>query len=794
MKKNFFLFCIAFVVISFFITLNLFFERAFQNEIIQLTNRQLGLLVHNLSESLSFALNNAYNYSYYLSVKTSFKKDELNPVLKDLEKKLGFRFLNISYKDLKKKLKIQEDLSSSKVFLDEIERKLYFVFPFKERNKGYLISEISLDILSHTYLKPVRVGKKGYTWLIAKDGTLLFHPTQPQMVGKNIFKIDKTCLACHKSFEAEKNILTEDIETGYRIYISPEKEDKLISYSKLNVFGYEWFLCFSIPYSEVVASMDKSLKLHSLIIIFIFLFMIIFSLSFYYTNLKKVRMEESLKYLEEQKRLINKLEETKTYLEHILESTQIKIVVLNKEYKLTLVNSSYANLLKKKKEELIGHNFFEVCPQSIDYYKELLKKLIEEAFEGKSGYIRNYPLQENGKIKYFYIIISPLIFEDKVIGAVLTCDDITNEIELRETIKNYAENLEKLVEKRTQELQYEKEKLSIIMESINSGICLINDKGDILWMNKKMQEYLKEKEKLNICVIFNRIGDCLIPDRSNYFIEKLRINGKEHFFQVQITPFKDQSGAVNYIALIQDITDMKLMEERLAQSEKLTSLARISAGLAHEIGNPLTSISSYVQILKEMDLGEFGNEALDIISKHILRISEIIRNISNFAKPSKGELMPTDVREVLDSSLGLVKFDKRMKNIKVEIKFEEIPKVLVDPHQLNQVFINIILNAADAMPEGGTLTIETKRLNQEMVEISFTDTGIGIPSENMPYIFDPFFTTKEKGTGFGLSVSYSIIKNFGGDILVESEVGKGSTFRIRLPVFKGIKVWEMKKS
>lgn len=194
----------------------------------------------------------------------------------------------------------------------------------------------------------------------------------------------------------------------------------------------------------------------------------------------------------------------------------------------------------------------------------------------------------------------------------------------------------------------------------------------------------------------------------------------------------------NYICLIQDITELKLMEERILQSEKLQALARISAGLAHEIGNPLTSISSYVQVLKEMDLGEFPNQALDVISRHILRISEIIRNISNFAKPTKGENVPTNVNEVLESSLNLVKSDKRMKDINIKLDLKEVPHVMVDPNQLSQVFINIILNAADAMPQGGVLIIETKATN-DYVEISFTDTGVGIPPEHLPYIFDPFF-------------------------------------------------------
>jgi signal transduction histidine kinase len=221
----------------------------------------------------------------------------------------------------------------------------------------------------------------------------------------------------------------------------------------------------------------------------------------------------------------------------------------------------------------------------------------------------------------------------------------------------------------------------------------------------------------------------------------------------------------------------------MMHSEKLSALARISAGLAHEIGNPLTSISSYVQLLREMDLGDFANESLETISKHISRIAEIVRNISSFSKPTKGVAGPVNIKEVLDSTISLLRFDKRMKNIDVIVEFGELPDVYADANQLAQVFTNLIFNAADAMPDGGTLRI-TAREVERSVEIAFTDTGTGIPEEHLHKIFDPFFTTKDKGTGLGLSVSFSIVKSFGGDILVESEMGKGSTFRVRLPVYE----------
>ena len=687
--------------------------------------------------------------------------------IEDFQKLTGLKILYTKNKlSGKVNLKILSEMDLSKRMLI-----YHLIFPQKGVYYEYQVF-LSLDEIFKRHLKPIRISERSYAWLISRDGTLIYHPTQPNMVGNNIFDYNPACLRCHKDFEVERLILKENIVYGYQYYYSPEKQDKIIYYSKLSFLDQEWILCLSVPYSELMSVINKSMKLHSLIVISIFLSLVVLGSLFYYVNTKRVTAEEKLKFY--------------SLLEGIIESTQSKIVVMDTNYKIILANTQYAKLLKKPKESIIGINFFEICPQQMEEYRRALKNMINKAFKGEYGELLGYPLRENGDIRYHHVTVTPLRVGGEITGAVLTCDDITEEINLREQIKNYATHLEDLVTKKTEELQTEKEKLSIIMETVNSGISLIDENGLIIWMNSKMQEILKLykkkdlSEKINICDLFSKIGDCLNANNSTQFVHEIITNGQRKIYQIQITPFKTAEGKINYICLIQDITDLKLMEERIMQSEKLQALARISAGLAHEIGNPLTSISSYVQVLKEMDLGEFPNQALEVISKHILRISEIIRNISSFSKPTKGEMVLTNVNEVLESSLNLVKFDKRMKNINIKLDLKEVPQVMVDPNQLSQVFINIILNAADAMPEGGDLIIET-RATENYVEISFTDTGIGIPPEHLPHIFDPFFTTKEKGTGFGLSVSYSIIKNFGGEIEVRSEVRKGSTFTVKLP-------------
>ena len=224
----------------------------------------------------------------------------------------------------------------------------------------------------------------------------------------------------------------------------------------------------------------------------------------------------------------------------------------------------------------------------------------------------------------------------------------------------------------------------------------------------------------------------------------------------------------------------------MMHSEKLASLGRLTAGIAHEIGNPLTSVFSFVQILKDMEQDGFKKESLETIYFHINRIAEILKQLSGFSKTPPVELRPWKVNSLIEASLSLIQYDKRAKDVTIVRDLgTDIPEITTDGNQLSQVIVNLVLNAVDAMPQGGTLTIGSRVKNGSII-IGFADTGVGIPKENLGRIFDPFYTTKEKGTGLGLAVSYSIVKKLNGSLTVESEPGKGTKFVITLPI-EGVK-------
>jgi two-component system NtrC family sensor kinase len=239
-------------------------------------------------------------------------------------------------------------------------------------------------------------------------------------------------------------------------------------------------------------------------------------------------------------------------------------------------------------------------------------------------------------------------------------------------------------------------------------------------------------------------------------------------------------------------------QEHLIDAEKLASLGRLAAGVAHELNSPLTGILSFSHLMRQrMDPGRKEDiEDLDVIIQQTNRCSKIIKGLLGFARKGASEQLPVNINEVLESATSMVMNQSKFHDVELPLHLGEgLPQVIVDPNLMQQVFINMLTNAADAMDNKGKITITTRAsggdgkgdVEGEFVEVEFSDTGSGIMQEDMGKIFEPFFTTKPvgEGTGLGLPVSYGIIKRHGGDILVESTVGEGTSFRIRLPVPPG---------
>jgi len=234
--------------------------------------------------------------------------------------------------------------------------------------------------------------------------------------------------------------------------------------------------------------------------------------------------------------------------------------------------------------------------------------------------------------------------------------------------------------------------------------------------------------------------------------------------------------------------DLKRSKSYIRRADRLASLGTLTAGLAHEIRNPLVAIKTFTQLLPErIDDEEFRNHFLQIASDEVNRISSLINELLEFARPSKPNFEPEDLNAILDGMILLVSTESKKKHIQVVKEYgTDLPQIQIDREQMKQVFLNILLNAIDATPEEGMIIVRTRSFTkpngERFIQIEFKDNGCGIPKENLEEIFTPFFTTKSKGSGLGLPISNQIVQDHKGYIDVESEPGKGTSFFVNLPL------------
>lgn len=273
-------------------------------------------------------------------------------------------------------------------------------------------------------------------------------------------------------------------------------------------------------------------------------------------------------------------------------------------------------------------------------------------------------------------------------------------------------------------------------------------------------------------------------------VENKRKSGEPFYTQLLISPIIDNSGKVSgFFGIHRDLSDKRILEKQLIHTQKMESIGTLAAGIAHEVGNPLASISAIVQVILRTTNDEFIKEKLGLVKNQVTRISKIIRDLVDFSRPSNYELQVTDINKNITEAVEITKVGAKAKNINFELSLnEKLPLLPLISDQLQQIFVNILLNSVDAISEKNDhqenkICVKSD-IDEDNIILEFSDSGPGIPEEHLTKIFEPFFTTKKegKGTGLGLWVSYGIIKSFQGDIKVRSTLGRGTTFTITIPL------------
>ncbi|HXR32401.1 MAG TPA: ATP-binding protein [Verrucomicrobiae bacterium] len=385
-------------------------------------------------------------------------------------------------------------------------------------------------------------------------------------------------------------------------------------------------------------------------------------------------------------------------------------------------------------------------------------------------------------------------------GDFLSSDDV----ELVQTIAGYVaialdnSQLYSSLEQKASEIARLKDFSENIVESLNVGVLAVDLEGTVEAWNSRMEQVFGVPRD---AAVGHPLGSLLpaelaseIASREDQeqitgiYKHRLQRQGRALILNVSITPLVGKSGErIGRLLLFDDVTQRERMEEQMSQTEKLTSLGLLAAGVAHEVNTPLAVISNYIQMLaKQMPDGDPRHSIIEKIVKQTFRASEIVNNLLNFSRTGAGELADVDLNRLVEETLSLVAHPLKTSQIRVVKQLTDgLPPVRGSANKLQQVFLNLFLNARDAMPTGGMLEVRTTAHNGS-VEIEVADTGNGIPREHIHKIFDPFFTTKAtgRGTGLGLSVSYGIIKEHAGRIDVRSTPGRGTSFHVEFPAVR----------
>ena len=389
-------------------------------------------------------------------------------------------------------------------------------------------------------------------------------------------------------------------------------------------------------------------------------------------------------------------------------------------------------------------------------------------------------------------------------GALLSSEDV----EILRTVSGYVavaiENslLYKDQQERAGELKLLKEFNESIIESINVGLLAVDLEGRVTRLNSALEHILDLRRD---AAVGRHVEDLFSEDfadtlkqvlgKDGWRLKEIRNIYKLHtatranrglVLNIALAPLQDGQGQTGALVVVEDVTARISLEEQLQQREKLSSIGLLAAGVAHEVNTPLTGVSSYTQMLLGMlNENDPKHALLQKVRTQAERATNIVNNLLNFSRTgSATEFAEIDVARVFDDTLQLLEPQLRRSQIEIVRRYDkDAPEAYANAGKLQQVFTNLILNARDAIPDGGRIVVATDTAEDGSVVAEISDTGIGIAPENVAKIYDPFYTTKGvgQGTGLGLAVSYGIIQEHAGRISVESEPGHGTTFRITLP-------------
>lgn len=485
-----------------------------------------------------------------------------------------------------------------------------------------------------------------------------------------------------------------------------------------------------------------------------------------------------------ERKMEEKESKVKNRLKAFLNGIDEGLAVIDRNYKIRSTNRAFVKSLRYAGKSVVGKCCYKVLHK---YTKPCKECVVRNTFQtGKSSEsIRSHRNSDGTKI-YYETRAYPLRDPDGDINQVIYIfRDITKKRKLEERIR------------------YLKEYNESIVASVPSSVLVVDKNLRIVSANQSFYEDFElekrevETKSIETVLPAELNKQILKAIRTGNFLKKEEVEttfpmiGRKVLHISVVGTKLEEDEEERSLIIIEDLSEKKQLEDELIRSGKLAALGELSAWLAHEINNPLAIVSGYAQMLQaEPTMDEVGKQRyLKEIVEQTDRAARIMRKVKDFARPGETRMESVDINRTLIRTLSLLKDQVHLKNIKINEDLDlSLPRMKADKDQLEQIFLNIILNAVQAMPNGGDLTLSTKlrrqgtKVSAKRVELTISDTGCGIPKENLGKIFDPFFTTKHDSTGLGLSITHRLLNRHHGTIAVEGEVGKGTTFVITFPL------------
>jgi PAS domain S-box-containing protein len=490
--------------------------------------------------------------------------------------------------------------------------------------------------------------------------------------------------------------------------------------------------------------------------------------------------EERERQLEEMTRLEKKVEGERHFLQSLFDTIPDLVVVLNRDKKAIRVNESFALFVGITSEQAMGRT----CEQLLENTGFATQcretsSMIEQVFATGAPHTMIWHVG-SPKEAYWEVTRTPIFGRDGEIEAVLgSWHKITERVRLRREIDSAEQRFRSFIYSARDWISIKDLDGRYVV--VNPAIAEAFHRKPDEFVGRKPEEILPE----SLARMIKRHDSKVVESEAHQaYDEVISIDGRDHYFQTVRFPLTDYKGStIGICTIARDITSEKELRNQLVQAEKLAAVGKLSAGVAHEINNPLTGILAFAEdLLDEFPEGDSRRDDIEVIIREALRCRDIVRNLLDFARQETPSFEVVSPNFVAGLSLLLVEKLPQFRNIEMKKSMtDDLPEIKCDPHQIQQVVLNVMLNAADAMDGKGTIKITTEyERKHDRCVISVEDNGPGIPENLIDKIFEPFFSTK--GTnGLGLAVSWGIIERHGGVIEVDTAEEGGAIFRIVLP-------------